>query len=860
MLINETRLNEKIKLKIKNYKCLRKDKGSIGGGLAILIRNNIPHKEVVINENVPFEHLGIKLATNVHIIVVYNSPKQNYTAKDLDKLLNISDKVILSGDLNARHTAWNCHINNSRGEILYKYTLNNNCSVMFPDEPTHFPENGTTPTTIDIGINKNVPNISDLQSLSELTSDHNPIVFTISSQIKTINSNKAFDYDRADWNKFQKLLDKKVKLTPNINTKEDMKQEVQRFTDNIKDCIEKTIPTKTMQQIKDALPSYIINMIKDKNKMRRKWQRTRIVEFKKLMKRKTNDIRMAIVTHRNNTWTNKLQKLNTNDNSLWRMTKIFKSEFQTIPTLAKNNNEAITDMEKANMLASQFEEIHSTDLNNNTTEQNEIISQVNQFMQDTSNEEWHKYIASPTEIKDIIKKLSPRKAPGADNIQNIILKHLGRKPIVQLTYIINASIKLAHYPSQWKTGKIVPILKPGKNKIDPSSYRPISLLPTMSKITERVILKRLCEFENKKSIVNDHQFGFRKRHSTVQQVVRITNDISINYNKNNITVMLLLDIQKAFDRVWIDGLIYKMINHQFPIPLVKFINSYLRNRHLQVEVNGYKSSKRAIKAGVPQGSVLGPNLFNIYINDIPSFTKTKLALFADDTAIYAHSFNAVVAAKQIQIHVDLLEKYYEKWKIVLNASKTEVIVYKRKHQGTKIYQPIRVYNHKTHPTDVVKYLGVYLDSKLLFKQHIKQAIRKAYFIQKKLYPLMVPNSPLTNHNKKLIYKMILRPTLLYACPVWCSASLSNIRPLQIYQNKCLRLILSESRYARISHLHEKTEIPMIIDYIKDLAQHFYQTQLDNNILTQDITKIRSHNPPFTLKHKLPYQALQLFNE
>ncbi|CAK9799282.1 Probable RNA-directed DNA polymerase from transposon X-element [Anthophora plagiata] len=639
MLINETRLNEKIKLKIKNYKCLRKDKGSIGGGLAILIRNNIPHKEVVINENVPFEHLGIKLATNVHIIVVYNSPKQNYTAKDLDKLLNISDKVILSGDLNARHTAWNCHINNSRGEILYKYTLNNNCSVMFPDEPTHFPENGTTPTTIDIGINKNVPNISDLQSLSELTSDHNPIVFTISSQIKTINSNKAFDYDRADWNKFQKLLDKKVKLTPNINTKEDMKQEVQRFTDNIKDCIEKTIPTKTMQQIKDALPSYIINMIKDKNKMRRKWQRTRIVEFKKLMKRKTNDIRMAIVTHRNNTWTNKLQKLNTNDNSLWRMTKIFKSEFQTIPTLAKNNNEAITDMEKANMLASQFEEIHSTDLNNNTTEQNEIISQVNQFMQDTSNEEWHKYIASPTEIKDIIKKLSPH-----------------------------------------------------------------------------------------------------------------------------------------------------------------------------------------------------------------------------DTAIYAHSFNAVVAAKQIQIHVDLLEKYYEKWKIVLNASKTEVIVYKRKHQGTKIYQPIRVYNHKTHPTDVVKYLGVYLDSKLLFKQHIKQAIRKAYFIQKKLYPLMVPNSPLTNHNKKLIYKMILRPTLLYACPVWCSASLSNIRPLQIYQNKCLRLILSESRYARISHLHEKTEIPMIIDYIKDLAQHFYQTQLDNNILTQDITKIRSHNPPFTLKHKLPYQALQLFNE
>lgn len=111
--------------------------------------------------------------------------------------------------------------------------------------------------------------------------------------------------------------------------------------------------------------------------------------------------------------------------------------------------------------------------------------------------------------------------------------------------------------------------------------------------------------------------------------------------------MTLLDIEKAFDRVWKDGLIFKMIQYKYPNTLIKLIDNYLTKRHLIVSVNDSKSTKRKIKTGVPQGSVLGPKLFNIYLNDIPQFEKTKTALFADDTAIYAHSFNAIVAAKQL---------------------------------------------------------------------------------------------------------------------------------------------------------------------------------------------------------------------
>ncbi|KAK2577940.1 hypothetical protein KPH14_012919, partial [Odynerus spinipes] len=418
-------------------------------------------------------------------------------------------------------------------------------------------------------------------------------------------------------------------------------------------------------------------------------------------------IRIEVAKYRNKVWTNKLIRLKANDNSLWKMTKIFKKDYHPIPTLEKNDFEAVTDIEKANLLASQFEAVHNIDLAQNTQEQDDIISQVQNFIDNTKTDnEWTKFITSPKEIINVIKKLPACKAPGADKIQNIILKNLCRKSIVQLTYIINACIKYSHFPTAWKTGNIVPILKSGKDKTQPSSYRPISLLPTMSKVTEKIMLNRLSSFNEKRKILIDQQFGFREKHSTVQQIIRIVNDISVNFNLDKVTVMLLLDIEKAFDRVWIHGLIYKLIKYDYPVTMIKLINSYLNNRNLYVTVNDSNSNKRRVKAGVPQGSVLGPMLFNVYLNDIPKFDRTQLALFADDTAIYAHSFNAIIAAKQVQIHMSILENFYKTWKISLNAAKTDVIVFtKKKSRNSRIIQPIKVNGHSAKSTNTVKYLG-----------------------------------------------------------------------------------------------------------------------------------------------------------
>lgn len=208
-----------------------------------------------------------------------------------------------------------------------------------------------------------------------------------------------------------------------------------------------------------------------------------------------------------------------------------------------------------------------------------------------------------------------------------------QKCIVLLTKIFNACLFLGYFPSCWKLAKVIGLKKSGKDETIPSNYRPISLLPSLGKLLERLIRDRLLKYT--KHI--DEQFGFRQSHSTIQQLARVTQHIAHNLNLNTPTGMFLLDIEKAFDTVWHNGLLHKLIKNNVPLDLVKLVQSYLSNRKFRVHMQNSTSDYYNVPAGVPQGSVLGPILFIVYINDIPKQPHTQLACFADDTASLASS-------------------------------------------------------------------------------------------------------------------------------------------------------------------------------------------------------------------------------
>lgn len=222
--------------------------------------------------------------------------------------------------------------------------------------------------------------------------------------------------------------------------------------------------------------------------------------------------------------------------------------------------------------------------------------------------------------------------------------------------------------------------------------------------------------------------------------------------------------------------------------------------------------------------MLGPKLFTFYLNDFLQLPQTKTALFANDTAIYASFFNAQVALKQTQIHLDIIIKYFKKWHITLNAEKTECALFNKKFTNSQITATLKIHGKNIEPKNSIKYLGINLNKRLTFQTHFKETLNKAYGLNNTLYPLLAKNSGLSTKNKKIIYTTIIRPILTYAAPVWQSASDTAFLKLQRFQNNCLQLILNTDRYAKITDFPREAEIEFIQDYVRRLT-HFTQLTL-----------------------------------
>lgn len=412
------------------------------------------------------------------------------------------------------------------------------------------------------------------------------------------------------------------------------------------------------------------------------------------------------------------------------------------------------------------------------------------------------------------------KAPGIDKVHNSLVKKLPPIGFLYLALIINACLKLNYFPSKWKHANVIPIKKPGKPAAETTSYRPISLLNSLSKILERIILKRLQDHLAATFAIPDDQHGFQKGKSTVTQLQRLITTIRNSLNNRLSTGMLLVDVEKAFDRVWLDGLVFKLISMNVPHYLVKIINSFLRERSFHVTVDGKKSGQRLIHYGVPQGAVLSPTLYNIYTSDFPELENCSTFLFADDTAITVSSRFCKFIEKNLKASYHRIKKYCCKWKISLNDSKTQCIFFTRRRTKQIPTQPLQLGGVQIDWQNVVKYLGVQLDKRLTFRQHIQYAPIKTQKAIRILYSMLCRNSKMNTRNKRLVYKTCIRPVLLYAAPILNGIAATHIKHMQIVQNKCLRMITNSPPRTRTQQLHEDIEIEFVTDFIHRLTEGF----------------------------------------
>lgn len=559
MAVCETKLNDSINLSMPGYTITRKDRNRQGGGVMIICKGDIKHHELT-TQTTSFETIGIKLDNGQCIFSSYAPPQTTININDLNNIFKTSKDVIMMGDLNAKHRTWGNLSYNKNGVTISNFVASKPITILEPGKPTTRPHNNNKPSTIDIALAKNLKELPEVTALDELNSDHLPITIDFDTQNPlTKDSCQRLNLRKINWDKFREKLQNNLEINNKLDTIEEIDKAVETITKVISDAMNQSAPPVKTLTPSSHLPVNIKKTIRLRNAARRRFQRTRADVARKLYNQLAHQTKKEIKEWKNLGWDTKLQKLKTSDNSLWGMTKaLTKRKKYKMPPLKNGNETATTDEEKAEALANNFEKVHklTEKMGDQTvTKDTEKLAGHIKNKTDTADDIQP---TTPAEIKRIIKKFKNNKAPGADGIPNKVLKNLNKKALVQLNHIINACLKTGYFPTKWKEATVLALPKPGKDHKNVTNYRPISLLSTMSKILEKMILNRIRTQLGIEDLLIEEQYGFRSKRDTVKQLARVTYEIKNNFNMNRSTAAILLDIEKAFDTVWHANLIVKI--------------------------------------------------------------------------------------------------------------------------------------------------------------------------------------------------------------------------------------------------------------------------------------------------------------
>lgn len=702
-------------------------------------------------------------------------------------------------------------------------------------------------------------------------SDHDAVVLEIYLDSAVIPLEKIIlnNFGNTNWKKFNQKLDENIEsivIPTNYNiSNEEIDSILSQITSTLQRTIDNVVPKITLQtngQI--PLPNHIIKIIKFKNKLRRALHAKNYchTEFtlKSQIKCLNVMVKKLIILHYNKYYEAKLSNIKP-DHNLYKNLKKFsgyklKSNF-TPCLINENNTKFVSTIEKANGLGLYFENVHKKTLNIgdaafcdsiNTIINNEFGPNNNDRLCTFSTPQsadqkffkWHPLeehllddpfpiqqpihvdgqkapirnnfthlnLATSADLLDIIKAKNNKKSFGSDGIPNYALKKLSEKFYHYIAITFNHMFNNGYWPIGWKSGIIIPLLKPSKDPGKIDSYRPITLLSCLSKIFETWILIKIRNHCSENNIIPNDQFGFRPKHSTLHALTKFSHDISYALNNKTPTIGCALDCEKAFDTTWVEGLIYKL-KYLFGIHdhICKLLFSYLSDRTFQVKIENVLSDVFKIAAGVPQGSVLAPILYVLFIADLPAppSNHIKKITFADDILVYFSTQN--VTSTLLNKYLQKIHEHLQLWKINLNISKCEAIVIKGSYNSVprkvnKQIKNIRVkINAKNIPiNNSIKYLGIIFSRNFQFFDHIKNIISKLFKAFIMLKHIFYAKKRYTPKIKSILYKQLLRPIIMYGFPIWHNISSAQMEKLRIEERKILRACAEISRKPG-SYLH-----------------------------------------------------------
>lgn len=874
-LVQETFLKPSMRdPKISNYNLVRNDRTTSRlGGTLIYYKRSLhcvpidPPALTYIEASIC--RLGMTGHAPITLVSAYLSPTHPriLTRSDLEALMGLGGSVILAGDLNAKNTSWNCLSTTSRGTLLESLSDPLGFDIIAPLNPTHYPRNPDhRPDILDIVLLKNITlRLCSLEVLHELDSDHRPVIVSFAPRNGTSSSQNSQPQTKkvTDWSRLEKALNSISSpqlddIPDDFSSLDDANRALCSLTNHVQTVVNESsreVPVGIDPRWK--LPDDVRKLLTEKNAAVRAYDSYPSRENKSNMNSLQRRVKQAMYDLTNSGWDTLLEGLEPSHQAFWRLSSSMKAgTVAPMPPLNRPNQPpAFDDEEKAECLADSLEaQCTPSTLPVDPDHLREVDSEVER-----------RAALPPTdppltpvtldELQLAVRSLKPKKAPGLDGISNRVIKLFSAPLLALLATIFNAALANCVFPQQWKDAVVIGIRKPGKPATEPSSYRPISLLNSLGKLYERIVFARLLDYVNTNHIIPDEQFGFRARHSCVQQVHRLTEHILSRFHQARPmpTGCLFFDVAKAFDKVWHNGLIYKLYSLGVPDRLVHIIRDYLSNRTFRYRVEGALSSPHPIRAGVPQGSVLSPLLFSLYTSDIPRSPPTQLALFADDTALYCSTRSHRLLTKFLQRAANSLGDWFRKWRIEVNPEKSTAVYFTRGRK--KPPPPITLFGKPIPWAKQAKYLGYILDSGLTCRAHIKSVRDRAAFVLGRLHPLLNKRSKLSLRNKVRLYLTCIRPIMTYASVVFAHAAPTHIRRLQVIQNRFMRKATGAPWFVRNENLHIDLGIPTIASFLKECSRRYFDNapHHPNPLVVQSADYVPLRDP--TVRRRRPRNVL-----
>ena len=736
-----------------------------GGGVGIYVKKGITYETF----DTPFiekelESIGIKVIIGemtLFILSVYRNPNSANGIDILDNWLkiqnsNIKDNLVIIGDLNV-----NTLKNTSLTRRLTNFRVTNGLK-------SHI--KGITRiqsrTSIDHALtSKSIKYTWKASILDEEVADH--YILNLSTEIECRQTkSKILSYNKINEETLINLRRKLNLVNWSSLEGKDNNSATQELIETIKTHYENECPlvTRKLNRKNDFIEKWMTKDLLDKK-----------VKLKKLsIKLKTNDKIMlarynlekriyknAINRTKKDYLFQKLKQAGGNSKETWKILNNncgLQSGLDEINTIkSQTGNLLFNNIEISNEFSKYYKDA-ATDLasllNVNTEEHKEYLPD--------RKDEWEFIVVTKEEVMKTIQSLKNKRSSGFDGISNRLIKNIGDIIAKPISKLINQSITEANFPKILKEAKVVPIHKKG-SKLEVANYRPISLLPALSKIWEKIINTQLTERMNDLEVISDTQFGFRKNHNTTNAVQRLVQEVNEAKRNNKVCAAVFIDITKAFDCCRHDIILNKLNNIGLNQKGVKFMESYLKGRYQAVKIGESTSDKVEIGIGVGQGTILGPTLFKLYLYDFQNCINSITLLFADDTSLLVKADTLELLQEKTNEELHKIHKWFKSNGLTLHPGKTRAILFGRGTLNINVDGQQIVTCGNNQEEKFVNMLGIYIDQKLNWAEMIDKVnkqITKTRFILRKF------KHSLTQKSKKLIYYAFVDSHLRYGISLW----------------------------------------------------------------------------------------------